>query len=54
MTSNPQTPVPRAAGPSIDAPPSTPERDAGREAAAKKGWHHLLDLIEAQADAGPP
>jgi hypothetical protein len=29
----------------------TPEEDAAREAAAKKGWNDLLDLIEAQADA---
>lgn len=31
--------------------PLTPEQDAAREAAAKKGWDDLLDLIEAQADA---
>ena len=34
----------------VDAP-LTPEEDAAREAAAKKGWNDLLDLIEAQADA---
>ncbi|WP_292065097.1 hypothetical protein [Brevundimonas sp. UBA7664] len=28
----------------------TPEQDAAREAAAKKGWDDMLDLIEAQAD----
>ncbi len=31
--------------------PLTPEEDAAREAAAKKGWNDMLDLIEAQADA---
>lgn len=34
-----------------DDGPLTPEQDAAREAAAKKGWNDLLDLIEAQADA---
>lgn len=34
-----------------DLGPLTPEQDAAREAAAKKGWDDLLDLIEAQADA---
>lgn len=34
----------------VDAP-LTPEEDAVREAAAKKGWDDTLDLIEAQADA---
>lgn len=33
-----------------DAPP-TPEQDAAREAAARKGWEDMLDLIEGQADA---
>ena len=31
--------------------PLTPEEDAAREAAARKGWNDMLDLIEAQADA---
>jgi uncharacterized protein YndB with AHSA1/START domain len=34
-----------------DDEPLTPEEDAAREAAAKKGWNDMLDLIEAQADA---
>ncbi len=37
-------------GPADDGP-LTPEQDAAREAAAKKGWNDLLDLIEGQADA---
>lgn len=39
-----------ADGPDYDGP-LTPEQDAAREAAAKKGWDDMLDLIEAQADA---
>ncbi len=35
----------------VDEGPLTAEQDAAREAAAKKGWNDLLDLIEAQADA---
>lgn len=34
-----------------DDVPLTPEEDAAREAAAKKGWNDMLDLVEAQADA---
>lgn len=41
---------PDQADPADDGP-LTPEEDAAREAAAKKGWDDLLDLIEAQADA---
>ena len=41
---------PEADEPTDDGP-LTPEQDAAREAAAKKGWDDLLDLIEAQADA---
>ncbi|MFN3668781.1 MAG: hypothetical protein ACK4VY_05695 [Brevundimonas sp.] len=41
----------RDAAEPADEAPLTPEEDAAREAAAKKGWDDMLDLIEAQADA---
>lgn len=40
-----------AADDPYDHGPLTPEQDAAREAAARKGWDDMLDLIEAQADA---